>query len=426
MSPKKDSSKGRKRKKSKDQNVSCEKPHKQQAQKSNDHQYDNVNKQTESISTYDMSSYNGIGNQYTHDQSTMQQNSVQPGQNLQNPNFYSCSPMPAYYPTPTQSPTQLMPPPILHSTFNQGTDVGEKIDALVHKVDFLVKKLSSIDILNDKLSKFEQCMTNLSNNVEKATKRIDEVEKSMEFINSHFESSKAERQEVNLTLTQLKVENEEMGQNLRLLQLNLNDLNERHIDLQTRSMRENLVFWGLPLEENEEVEQTENIITKFMKDEMHMETVIEFHRAHRFGKVAEYIDTEGKLVKTRPIVCRFKNFKDREMVRSAAKELKDTKFGVNEQFPKEINDRRRALWSYYKEAKNQKKRAYFKRDKLFIEGTEFIPPQQPWDMQTGDNGAQSDEENSRQYYMKKGARPKDFPSRGPHNKPSDRYRQRRK
>ena len=44
-----------------------------------------------------------------------------------------------------------------------------------------------------------------------------------------------------------------------------------------------------------------------------------------------------------PIVCRFKNFKDREVVRKAARELKGTRYGVSEQFPKEINDRRKLL-----------------------------------------------------------------------------------
>ena len=77
---------------------------------------------------------------------------------------------------------------------------------------------------------------------------------------------------------------------------------------------------------------------------------------------------------TRPIVCRFKNFKDRELVRSFARNLKDTKFGVNEQFPKEVNDRRKLLWPYYKEAKKQGQKTHFKRDKLFINGKEIGPP----------------------------------------------------
>ena len=75
----------------------------------------------------------------------------------------------------------------------------------------------------------------------------------------------------------------------------------------------------------------------------------------------------------KPIVCRFKNFKDREVVRKAARELKGTRYGVSEQFPKEINDRRKLLWPYFPEARRQNKKAYFKRDKLYIDGSEFIP-----------------------------------------------------
>ena len=105
-----------------------------------------------------------------------------------------------------------------------------------------------------------------------------------------------------------------MNRTLHTLQANLSDLNERHIDLQTRSMRENLVFWGLPLTDiNESVEQTEDTIKKFMENEMHMDHFVDFHRAHRFGKITEYKSNDGTPVKTRPIVCRFKNFKDREI-----------------------------------------------------------------------------------------------------------------
>jgi len=70
---------------------------------------------------------------------------------------------------------------------------------------------------------------------------------------------------------------------------------------------------------------------------------------------------------TKPIVCRFKNFKDREVVRKAARELKGTRYGVSEQFPKEINDRRKLLWPYFQEARRQNKKTYFKRDRLYID-----------------------------------------------------------
>lgn len=86
-----------------------------------------------------------------------------------------------------------------------------------------------------------------------------------------------------------------------------------------------------------------------MANEMMMDPPMEFHRAHRFGKDSMVKDRDGKpLFKTRPIVCRFKNFKDREAVRSAVSAVRETKYGVNERYPKEINYRRKSLWPFFK------------------------------------------------------------------------------
>ncbi|KAK6167153.1 hypothetical protein SNE40_021248 [Patella caerulea] len=176
------------------------------------------------------------------------------------------------------------------------------------------------------------------------------------------------------------------------------NLLERHLDLQTRSMRENLIFSGIP--EKAETEDTEEIISQFMDINMKITFPISFHRAHRFGKNTQVLDeNEHPLYNTRPIVCRFKNFKDRELVRNAARNLKATKFGVNERFPKEINDKRHSLWPYFKEAKSQKKKAHFKRDKLFIESVEFLP--------SVNVGARM-EITEREQHLSQGTRPKQF------------------
>ena len=118
---------------------------------------------------------------------------------------------------------------------------------------------------------------------------------------------------------------------------------------------------------------------------------------------------ERVLYITRPIVCRFKSFKDRELVRNAAVALKGSRYGVNEQYPKEINDRRKSLWPFFKEAKDQKKKVHFKKDKLFIDGVEFIPPEDTR------NEARM-ETNQRQLHIGEGARPKTF-QRKPNEKP---------
>jgi hypothetical protein len=83
-----------------------------------------------------------------------------------------------------------------------------------------------------------------------------------------------------------------------------------------------------------------------MTEKMKMNPAMIFHRAHCFGSKSKIATRDGTVYETKPIVCRFKNFKDREVARKAARELKRTRYGVSEQFPKEINDRRKLPWPY--------------------------------------------------------------------------------
>ena len=54
---------------------------------------------------------------------------------------------------------------------------SNQIDKLSEKIDEMCKKLSALDIVNEKLTKVERTMSNLVNNVDKISKRVDEVEK---------------------------------------------------------------------------------------------------------------------------------------------------------------------------------------------------------------------------------------------------------
>ncbi|CAC5422043.1 unnamed protein product [Mytilus coruscus] len=257
------------------------------------------------------------------------------------------SPMQGYYNMASQSPGNNMIPqslPLSQSTMNIGTDTNDKIDSLVQKMDQMFKKLSTLDKIDEKLKNIESSLNNLVKNVDTVNTRIDEIEKGMEFVNDSFEVSKTERENLKRTVSKIQINNGEIVIDLDDIRRDFNNLNERHLDLQTRSMRENLVFTGFSHKNDETIEETENIIRNFMYRELKMATTVDFHRAHRFGKGTEFRDRkDGILIKTRPIVCRFKNYKDREIVRSSTKELKGTHYGIQEQFPKEINDKRKML-----------------------------------------------------------------------------------
>ncbi|CAC5358810.1 unnamed protein product [Mytilus coruscus] len=285
---------------------------------------------------------------------------------------------------------------------NQPIDSME-IDNLMNKVDEMCKKLSLLDFLSEKINKFQSTVSTLVSNVENVTKRVGEMEHSLEFLGAKYEAGRKEDADMKTDISDIRSYNKEIGGNVKRLTTDFkNDLRERHLDLQTRSMRENLIFSGIQeSSDNEENEETGEILKQFMTKELKLSNPIEFVRAHRFGRADK---------KPRPIVCRFKTFNDRELVRKNANVLKGTNYGISEQFPIEVNDRRKVLWPYFKEAKEQHKKAHFKRDRLYIDGKEFIPhDRNKHNMETDNNPA-----NTR--YERQGARPKYFPRRGPQKK----------
>ncbi|XP_052693770.1 uncharacterized protein LOC128172039 [Crassostrea angulata] len=141
--------------------------------------------------------------------------------------------------------------------------------------------------------------------------------------------------------------NSEIQDTVRTLNGELKELKERHIDLQTRSMWDNLIFDGI---QEETEEHTEEVLKTFIQKEMNISDDLPFHRVHRMGK-----RIPGK---HRPIVAKFVLFKDRKKVRRAAPStLRNKPYGVNEQFPREIHERRKQLYPHFKTAKQQGKRA---------------------------------------------------------------------
>ena len=79
---------------------------------------------------------------------------------------------------------------------------------------------------------------------------------------------------------------------------------------------------------------------------------IKLHRAHRIGRFIN-----GK---TRPIVAKFVYYPDRERVRKASQVLRDTDsvYAVSQQYPKEVQERRRALVPIMKQARLNGSEAY--------------------------------------------------------------------
>lgn len=146
-------------------------------------------------------------------------------------------------------------------------------------------------------------------------------------------------------------------------------MKDKILDLQCRSMRDNLIFSGIPLPTSTP-DDPEKAVKEFMQSSLKipLETVnrITFHRVHRL--------TSKNNKKPPPIIAKFEHYKHKELTKSKGKELKGTSFGLNDQFPQEIQERRRALLPIMKQLRQEGNRATLSVDKLYVNGTLYRNP----------------------------------------------------
>ena len=229
-----------------------------------------------------------------------------------------------------------------------------------------------------KLHDFEQ-------RLEKSESTTTDLVKSVSFISDQYDSvtvtcaqNTSEISRIDTDVQNLKQENDELRSTLS----SLNDLNkslkEDLLDLKCRSMRDNLVFTNIPehfktLDRGRRFEDTEQVLTSFLSKQLDI-TGIQFERVHRIFPAASRNQNRQD---PRPIVAKFTLFKEREQVRRASFKLAGTRFGINEQFPEEIEQNRRKLYPVLRQLRRQKEKVTLVKDKLIVDGREVRPEDLP-------------------------------------------------
>ena len=94
---------------------------------------------------------------------------------------------------------------------------------------------------------------------------------------------------------------------------------------------------------------------------------IHFDRVH--GITSLRSQSNGRSPKPRLIIVRLTNFQDKLFIKSVIKNLpRGTRFGISNDFPKEVDEVRKLLYPILTVAKREKKAAYVNVEKLIIEG----------------------------------------------------------
>jgi hypothetical protein len=153
-----------------------------------------------------------------------------------------------------------------------------------------------------------------------------------------------------------------------------NEIKEKCLETECRMMEQNLLFFGIAEAadaRDSPREDTESVLRDFignklvLKGDTRPDDII-FARVHRLGR--RRFDNSGKQLRPRPIVAKFDRISQRETVKLSASSLTNSSYSIREQFPIEIEDRRKPLYHVMKRAKDEGNSAHFVRDKLFVNG----------------------------------------------------------
>ena len=218
-----------------------------------------------------------------------------------------------------------------------------------HIVDCVFSCIESV--INEHLRNFkDKLSTDCATALERYKDEIDSVQ------SMHSQEVGIIRTELDSTKEQYRI----MEGRLIRAEKEIQDLKEQQLMSEARSMRDNLIFYNItePTQEN-----PETTLNNFLKDEMKVNDddlkKIKFDRVHRIGKKEK--------TKTRPLIAKFNPSSGKGLVLSHAKNLnKEKKFGVNEQLPRELEERKKHLLPQYREARSQDKKPKWSLDKLVI------------------------------------------------------------
>lgn len=187
---------------------------------------------------------------------------------------------------------------------------------------------------------------------------VSELKRSVEYTNVLIEEVKKEQKSLKEDVVKLQSATATLASENVKLKMTL-------LDLQCRSMRNNLLIMGIEEKEKETYETSEIIARVFMQERLGIPEDevrgIQLERVHRLGQRKE----QGK---ARPLVVKFTNCKTKDQVLGLSRKLKGTNLYMSNQYPAEVVDKRRKLIPIMKALRQKGQKVRLVMDKLYVNG----------------------------------------------------------
>ncbi|CAC5381880.1 unnamed protein product [Mytilus coruscus] len=236
---------------------------------------------------------------------------------------------------------------------------------------------SSINIMNQRLERFDFEFTDRFSKLDKKLdERFGTIDRNLAGMRQEIDEIKETQKNHEDILKTEEKHHHEISDRMRMvenytqdIEIDSNNLREDFLKLQSHSMKYNLIFGGIPQTDDDDHEDTEAVIKNFIEKELEIPSaeLIQFQNVHRLRK-----RRDGK---PRNIIARFTNFRDHERVRkSVPNKLKSKpQFSVNQQYPTEISNRRKALIPKLKDFQRRGTKASLIYDQIIVDGQPYNP-----------------------------------------------------
>ena len=245
---------------------------------------------------------------------------------------------------------------------------------MIESMKAMGKELGKLSIIEKTLTGIKTSVQNLETKVEVMEGQMKNCEKACDFLGKAYEDQKNELKTAKSNISGLQKRCDDLEDTCKDYETKASKTHKKLLDLESRSMRENLVFHGLRENVSEDCEAVvkEFCVEKLKIIKTEVDAIV-FDRVHRIGRVDKI-----KPGAIRPIVAKFHRYSERERVREIGYEMKDKLRGENlavrPQLPSEVLENRKPLYSAFEKAKAEGSKVKFVLDKLYINGKEYIPP----------------------------------------------------
>ena len=193
---------------------------------------------------------------------------------------------------------------------------------------------------------------------DKVLAKMSELETN---ISLKFDAVNKEIEAVQTDMSVLQQENDELRSTCDALWQRVVMLEERADDQESRSKRNNLLFFGVKRDENESAQASENKVKALLREKLEINETIDFDRVHRVGNKTDA-----------PLIARCTLYKDKLKILRSRNKLEGTTMYIKEDFPARVRYIRKMIGDLVKTNRDRGERVKIVYDHVYIENKKYI------------------------------------------------------